>query len=123
MTGGRTRPYHSKNEPKPAPSLPVPPEWLQGRALEAWESVAGSLATLGVITRLDVGVLASWASATGTIAEAQELLNKMDGANRLLIKNKRGGPSVNPLERIRLNPDRIQRRRSSLRIPRARRDQ
>ena len=33
----------------------------------------------------------------GTLAEAQELLNTMDSGRRLLIQNKRGGPSVNPL--------------------------
>jgi phage terminase small subunit len=33
----------------------------------------------------------------GTLAEAQELLNTMDSGRRLLIQNRRGGPSVNPL--------------------------
>ena len=33
----------------------------------------------------------------GTIAEAQEALNTLDSGRRLLITNKRGGPSVNPL--------------------------
>jgi phage terminase small subunit len=33
----------------------------------------------------------------GTLAEAQELLNTMDSGRRLLIQNKRGGSSVNPL--------------------------
>ena len=43
-------------------------------------------------------VLASWASSQGVIAEANELLNTLEGAGaRLLVKNKRGGPSVNPL--------------------------
>jgi hypothetical protein len=33
----------------------------------------------------------------GTLAEAQELLNTMDSGRRLLIQNKRGERSVNPL--------------------------
>ena len=42
-------------------------------------------------------VLASWASSQGVIAEANELLNTLEGAGaRLRVKNKRGGPSVNP---------------------------
>jgi hypothetical protein len=42
-------------------------------------------------------VLASWASSQGVIAEANELLNTLEGAGaRLLVTNKRGGPSVNP---------------------------
>ena len=42
-------------------------------------------------------MLASWASSQGVIAEANELLNTLEGAGaRLLVKNKRGGPSVNP---------------------------
>jgi P27 family predicted phage terminase small subunit len=77
--------------------LPVQPEWLQGRALAAWNSVVVELTAIGVTSRLDAGILASWASAMGTLAEAQELLNTMDSGRRLLIQNKRGGPSVNPL--------------------------
>ena len=97
VTGGRTRIYHSRNEPKPAPSTPTAPDWLKGRAREAWNSVVDELTAMNVTCRLDSGILASWASATGTIAEAQDMLNKMDPATRLLIKNKRGGPTVNPL--------------------------
>lgn len=97
VTGGRTRPHHSKNEPKPEPSTPVPPTWLKGHALAAWNGVVAELVTMSAVCRLDAGVLASWASTQGVIAEAQEMLNTMEPSMRLLVKNKRGGPSVNPL--------------------------
>jgi P27 family predicted phage terminase small subunit len=97
VTGGRTRPHHSKNEPKPAPSTPVPPAWLQGHALVAWNSVTDELVTMSAVCRLDAGVLASWASTQGMIAEAQATWTSMEPTARLLVKNKRGGPSVNPL--------------------------
>jgi P27 family predicted phage terminase small subunit len=98
LTGGATRSYHSKSEPQPEASTPVPPAWLRGRAREAWDGVVAELTALGVTCRLDAGILAAWASQQGLIAEAHELLNTMEGAgSRLLIKNRRGGPSVNPL--------------------------
>ena len=97
VTGGRTRPHHSKSEPTPDPRAPIPPAWLQGRGLEAWNSVVDELTAIGCTSRLDAGILSSWASAMGTIAEAQEALNTLDSGRRLLITNKRGGPSVNPL--------------------------
>lgn len=100
VTGGRTRPYHSKAEPKPASRAPDPPPWLQGPALAAWNSVVDELVTLGCITRLDASILASWASAVGRIAEAEEALNGFDGIERLLVKSKRGGPRANPLLKI-----------------------
>ena len=97
VTGGRTRPHHSKSEPTPDPRAPIPPAWLQGRGLEAWNSVVDELTAIGCTSRLDAGILASRASAMGVIAEAQEMLNTMESPRRLLVTNKRGGPSVNPL--------------------------
>ena len=55
------------------------------------------LTAIGCTSRLDAGILASRASAMGVIAEAQEMLNTMESPRRLLVTNKRGGPSVNPL--------------------------
>ena len=100
VSGGKTRPHHSKNEPKPAPSAPVPPSWLQGHALAAWHSVVGELVVLGCVTRLDASILASWSAAVGRIAEAEETLNKLDGTARLLAKSKRGSARINPLLKI-----------------------
>ena len=97
FTGGRTRPHHSKSEPTPDPRAPTPPDWLQGRGLAAWNSVVDELTAIGCTSRLDAGILSSWASAMGTIAEAHEALNTLDSGRRLLITSKRGGPSVNPL--------------------------
>ena len=98
VTGGRTRPHHSKNEPQPEPSRPVPPDWLQGHARVAWDSVVTELTALGVTCRLDSGVLASWASSQGVIAEANELLNSLEGGgSRLLMKNKPRGSDSKPL--------------------------
>ena len=79
MTGGRTRPYHSKAEPKPASRAPDPPPWLQGPALAAWNSVVGELVALGCVTRLDGPLLAAWASATGRAVEAELMLNELGG--------------------------------------------
>jgi hypothetical protein len=60
---------------------------LNGSRLAAWNSVVVELTAIGVTSRLDAGILASWASAMGTLAEAQELLNTMDSGRRLLIQN------------------------------------
>ena len=100
MTGGRTRPYHSKAEPKPASRAPDPPPWLQGPALAAWNSVVAELVELGCVTRLDGPLLAAWASATGRAVEAELMLNELGGRDRLLVETAHGCARINPLIRI-----------------------
>ena len=100
VTGGRTRPYHSKAEPKPASRAPDPPPWLQGPALAAWNSVVAELVELGCVTRLDGPLLAAWASATGRAVEAELMLNELGGRDRLLVETAHGCARINPLIRI-----------------------
>ena len=110
MTGGRTRPYHSKAEPKPASRAPDPPPWLQGPALAAWNSVVGELVALGCVTRLDGPLLAAWASATGRAVEAELMLNELGGRDRLLVARLRLYKSAYPDgERLAARSDPLRR--------------
>jgi len=49
----------NKNEPKPQPIAPDPPDFLEGLALETWQDVAPKLERLGILTELDGFALAA----------------------------------------------------------------
>jgi P27 family predicted phage terminase small subunit len=60
----------NKNEPEPDPSLPPPPEWLEGKALELWEKKTPNLNEIGLVTTADAEQFAFYCAVT---AEAQRL--------------------------------------------------
>src|SRR4051812_32068274 len=62
------RPVNSP--PRPAGADPAPPDWLQGEARAEWGRVASELHKLGLLTVLDVSVLAVYCICYQTWAEA-----------------------------------------------------
>ena len=43
----------NKNEPRPSPIMPDPPEYLTGKALGVWNDVGPKLERLGILTEID----------------------------------------------------------------------
>jgi len=59
IEGNREHRPINKNEPKPSPIAPDPPDFLEGLALDTWNDVAPKLERLGILTELDGFALAA----------------------------------------------------------------
>lgn len=71
---------------------PSPPKWLSPYAQEEWKRVAGGLFKRGVLTDETQGLLAAYASAIGTVREAEILLTR----EGLTTSSKSGGCRAHP---------------------------
>jgi P27 family predicted phage terminase small subunit len=63
LSGNRGRRPLNHREPKPEIVLPPPPDHLDSIGRQEWDRVAPVLYELGVLSRLDVGVLAAMCAA------------------------------------------------------------
>jgi P27 family predicted phage terminase small subunit len=98
------RPIKRGFEPPASPAPPNPPSFLRGDARQEWDRIAGGLFLFGLLTEVDVMVLAAyctsfarWKSAEEAIARVAALDPAMDG---LLVKGSEGQARANPLLRI-----------------------
>jgi P27 family predicted phage terminase small subunit len=57
-------------EPRPAPRVPTCPACLDGEARKEWKRLVAELADLGLLTRLDRGLLAAYCQAHALWVEA-----------------------------------------------------
>lgn len=116
MRGRRPLPTHLKllrgnpghrplNESEPQPEIsanvPEPPPFLTGYGRDEWWRVAPQLYRLGLLTALDVAVLAAYAQAYASWRLAEESLAEMAKrdpvTSGLLIKTSSGDAAQNPL--------------------------
>jgi P27 family predicted phage terminase small subunit len=93
----------NKNEPQPPPVATVEaPDYLSGYALDEWYRIAPGLRVMGLLTELDVHILAAYCIAYSRWREVEEKLAEMrekDPVTRgLLIDGK-----INPLVKISRN--------------------
>jgi P27 family predicted phage terminase small subunit len=84
----------NKNEPKPKPAIPDPPEHLSEYAKKEWDKITKILLPLGLLTDLDAAALAGYCQAYGRWRLAEEELEKSPG---LVIKTISGNYIQNPL--------------------------
>lgn len=63
-------------EPRPAVEAPRMPAWLPRRAKAEWQRIVPELLGLGLLTRIDLGALASYCVAVGELEEATRTLDK-----------------------------------------------
>ena len=95
-----------KAEPEPArePECPEPPSFLDGYGRDEWWCVAPELHGLGLLTVLDVAVLASYCTSYSRWRTAEEALARMaerdEDTRGLTIRSSDGGRKMNPLVRI-----------------------
>lgn len=91
------------NEPRPPrpPDIPPAPSILTPEAREEWNRVAEEVYNLGLLTVVDVQVLAAYCQAYGRWARAERKLAKVaeldDRTEGLIIKSANGNFIPNPL--------------------------
>lgn len=85
----RCSPY----EPTAEVSIPDMPPILAGDAAIEWERVTKQLQSMGMVTQVDMALLAVYCQAWGDFCEAVRVINR-DGYT---IKSKRGGGRRNPM--------------------------
>jgi P27 family predicted phage terminase small subunit len=87
-----------------AAGRPEAPAFLVGYACDEWYRIAGGLHRLGLLTALDVMLLASYCVAYARWREAEELLPQMAArdpvTSGLLVKSQLGDARVNPIAKI-----------------------
>lgn len=84
-----------ENEPQPEPSLPRPPSWLGRIGKREWRRVAPQLYELGLLSDLDVGVLATYCYNYEVLQEGSKAIKQAGGIVRYLEgKNSQTAPLV-----------------------------
>lgn len=95
LQGGRAKTHRPlpENEPKPPAVIPKCPRHLDAEARKEWRRSTKELEPLGMLTKLDMAVLASYCQSFSTWAKATEQIHKTG----MLIKASTGTPMINPL--------------------------
>jgi P27 family predicted phage terminase small subunit len=93
----------NKREPKPsiAPEPPEPPDFLSPAAKDEWWRIVPELHALGLLTVLDLKVLAAYCSTAAHWEAAERMLRDMAERDpvtgALLIKTAAGNAMYNPV--------------------------
>lgn len=100
ITGAPNR-LKTKNEPKPKPAIPDPPDHLDAEARTEWARAAPELYALGVLSRNDRAVFAQycvhwsrWVTAEKAI---KEMASRNDVTRGLVIQTTNGNVVQNPM--------------------------
>jgi P27 family predicted phage terminase small subunit len=89
------RPLNDR-EPRPAIVLPKPPDHLDTLARKEWNRVAHELYSLGILSSLDVGVLAAMCVAHSDEIDAVRALRRQGK----VLKDRHGRLYQNPMMKI-----------------------
>jgi P27 family predicted phage terminase small subunit len=76
------RPIRPEPQPEQPPTPLEPPDFLSAYARDEWRRVAPELHRLGLLTTLDVAILAAYCSAYARWRTTEELLAGMDANGR-----------------------------------------
>jgi len=79
-----------------SPSAPTPPTWLDREAAAEWRRVVPPLESIGVLSKVDRGVLASYCTAWSHAVKARAVLEE----SGLVVEGPRDGPAKNPAWQI-----------------------
>ena len=96
LTGNRGRRPLNHREPKPEIALPPAPDHLDPVARKEWDRVAPELFALGVLSRLDVAVLAAYCCSHSLELTAASYVRR-HGA---VLSGPRGRQYANPMLKI-----------------------
>ena len=66
----------NKHEPKPKPTTPSVPTWLNPLAKKEWRKISKELEGLGLLTCVDGAALAGYCTAYAAVQEAEIEINK-----------------------------------------------
>jgi P27 family predicted phage terminase small subunit len=87
---GKRRPNDA--EPRPAPAVPSCPACLGDEARKEWKRLARELGDLGLLTRIDRGMLAAYCQAHALWVEAVSSLERYG----TMVKSPNGFPMQSP---------------------------
>ena len=79
-------------EPRPAAALPTCPAYLGEEARKEWKRLSRELAALGLLTRIDRGMLAAYCQAHALWVEAVRSLERYG----TMVKSPNGHPMQSP---------------------------
>ena len=97
--GGRPIP---KNEPQipELPNVPIAPAWLNAYARQKWAELAPILHLTGVLTSVDVDILAVFCACAGQLRTAEEdfarIANVDNGSHGIVARSPTGSLILNP---------------------------
>jgi P27 family predicted phage terminase small subunit len=101
------RALRAEPEPTIPSEPPEPPSFLLPAAKDEWHRVAGELHALGLLTVLDVNLLAAYCESFGRWQQAETMLAEMADRNpdtgALTVKTAAGNRMFNPLLQIARN--------------------
>jgi P27 family predicted phage terminase small subunit len=110
-------PYRPTPQPKRGAEPPPPPDYLSELAQAEWRRIAPELWRLGVLTVLDLALLAVYVDALERWRAASRLLAQQAAANpesqELITKTPEGRRQQNPLLRIQARQAELVRRLGS----------
>jgi P27 family predicted phage terminase small subunit len=66
------------NRPKPVRAAPTPPPWLRGEALAEWKRITPELDRMGLISKLDRGMLTVYCSSWATFVSVAKALEPQE---------------------------------------------
>lgn len=102
LEGNRGRRPLNDREPKPPVALPPPPDHLDAVAIREWRRVCKQLYELGIMSRLDVAILACYCDSY-----SEWVHFKRDIRTRgTIISNRKRGRVVNPMIRLAMQAKR-----------------
>lgn len=91
----------NRDEPKPTVSIPSPPAELSADALREWRRVSRLLANLGIISRIDRAILATYCQAYGRWLQVERaLIESTRVGSGLLVKKTSGDIQISPLIKL-----------------------
>jgi P27 family predicted phage terminase small subunit len=92
VTGNPGKRPPNASEAKPAVVVPEPPESLDAVALAEWQRVTPILAEVGLITKLDRAVIATYCTAWSRWVECERML----AFTGFIVKSPKGVPMFSP---------------------------
>lgn len=97
---GETRPSRlNRNEPKPALSEVLPPDWLDDRALEVWHRLAPDMKAKGVLTPWDVDAFAQLCSVVIVARDAMADIAKNGTHCKTVVRELSDGTLIYDLRK------------------------
>lgn len=73
---GKRKPPPGEPKPATATGLLAPPAHLGKDAAGEWRRITGELKAVGLVSRLDLGLLAAWCAAYGDFVQAERALKR-----------------------------------------------